>query len=148
MREESALSVLGWREWARLSALGGVMVVAKIDSGARSCALHVTWQRERQVAGQDTVEFALRDPGDGIEQVFQLPVVDRRGVTAASGQREWRTFVRTWLQLGDWRREVEIGLTNRHLLRHRMLIGRSALVGHWLIDPGRTFLLGDLGATA
>ncbi len=143
MRLTGELPVLGWREWATLPALGLDAIVAKIDTGARSCALHVEWQREQIEDGIAQVRFALRPTADGPIHEVCAPIVGRRTVADTGGGREARIFIRTPLRLGGWEHDVEIGLTHRHGLRHRMLIGRAALAGHWCVDPGRSFVLGS-----
>jgi len=136
------LPLLGWRERAALPELGLGGIVAKIDTGAYSCALDVAWRREEAHDGVAQVVFALRDEAGGAGRVLRAPIVDRREVTDASGDCARRVFIRTRLRLGDWERDVDLGLVDRQGLRHRMLIGRAALAGHWCVDPGRTFLLG------
>ena len=142
MRLSGELPLVGWREWATLPELGLGRIAAKIDTGARSCALHAEWQRELVVDGIALVAFALRESVDGPIRELRAPIAGRRVVSDTGGGRDVRVFIRSRLRLGDWEREVEIGLTNRHGLRHRMLIGRAALAGHWRVDPGSTFLLG------
>lgn len=148
MRLTGELPVTGWREWATLPALGLVRIAAKIDTGARSCALHVEWQRERVEKGIAQVAFALRESPEAPLRELCAPIAGRRTVADTGGGRESRIFIRSRLHLGGWEHEVDIGLTNRHGLRHRLLIGRAALAGHWCVDPGRTFLLGDGEASA
>lgn len=148
MRLTGELPVTGWREWATLPALGLVRIAAKIDTGARSCALHVEWQREVVVNGVAQVLFALQEDEAAPVRELCVPIVDRREVTDTGGKRATRVFIRSLLRLGQWQREVEIGLTDRGRLRHRMLVGRAALAGHWCVDPGSTFLLGQGEAQA
>lgn len=137
------LPLLGWRERAALPELGLSGIVAKIDTGAYSCALDVAWVREVDEDGVAHAVFAPRDEDGGEGRVLRAAISDRRGVTDASGDCATRIFIRTRLRLGDWQREVDLGLTHRRGLRHRMLIGRAALAGHWCVDPARAFLLGE-----
>ncbi len=142
MNLQESLPALGWREWVALPGLGIGMVLAKIDTGARSCALHVDGQHVFFEDGVEQVAFTLR-PSEGADVVAcRAPVIDRRLVTDSGGRQAERIFIRTWLQLGDWRREVEMNLADRRRLRHPMLVGRTALTGAWLVDPARAFVLG------
>lgn len=142
MNTQESLPALGWREWAGLPELGLHAVLAKIDTGARSSALHVDWQRCFFQGDVEHVAFALR-PGEGTEVVeCRAPVLDRRLVTDSGGRQTGRIFIRTLLRLGGWEREVDVNLADRRGLRHPMLIGRTALTGAWLVDPSRTFVLG------
>lgn len=143
MNLQESLPALGWREWASLPELGLGTVLAKIDTGARSCALHVDWQNVFFEGGAEQVAFAVR-PSEGVEVVeCRASVLDRRLVTDSGGRQTERIFIRTLLQLGDWRREVEMNLADRRGLRHPMLVGRTALADAWVVDPARAFLLGE-----
>lgn len=143
MSTHASFSVLGWREWVGLPALGLGAVLAKVDTGARSCALHVDGQQcFHDANGIEHVMFSLR-PGESSEVVqCRAPVLDRRLVTDSGGRRTERVFIRTLLQLGAWQREVEVNLADRRGLRHPMLVGRTALSGAWVVDPMSKFMLG------
>ena len=144
MNTQETLPALGWREWATLPELGLGAVLAKIDTGARSCALHVDWQRCFFEGDVEHVAFALRPHEDAVVVECRAPVLDRRLVTDSGGRQGERVFIHTLLRLGDWQREVEVNLADRRGLRHPMLVGRTALTAAWLVDPARTFVLGDL----
>lgn len=143
MNTQESLPALGWREWAALPGLGLHAVLAKIDTGARSCALHVDWQRCFFEDGVEQVAFALRPGEDAAVVECRAQVLDRRPVTDSGGRQTERVFIRTRLCLGDWWREVEVNLADRRGLRHPMLVGRAALAGAWLVDPARKFVLGE-----
>ena len=135
---------VGWEEWASLPGLGLPALKVKIDTGARSCALHVDWQRcffDGQ--GIEQVAFALRPGEDATTVECRAPILDRRLVTDSGGRQTQRVFIRTCLNLGGWQREVEVNLADRRGLRHPMLVGRTALLDAWLVDPARKFVLGE-----
>ena len=135
--------VLGWREWACLPDLGLAWVLAKIDTGARSCALHVDSQRCFHENGVERVEFSLH-PTTGSEEIRAVAdVLTRRAVTDSGGRVAERVFIRSRLRLGGQEREVDINLVARRRLRHPMLIGRAAIAGHWWVDPSASFLHGN-----
>ncbi len=142
MLTTDSLPLLGWSEWAMLPMLGPGRILAKIDTGARSCSLHVEWLDVFERDGIEQVVFGSPVGEHGALQECCLPVVDWRAVTSSSGIRSERLFVRTRLSLGTWEREVEINLVDRHRLRHPMLIGRAALAGAWHVDPAQRFALG------
>ena len=139
---DPSLPLLGWREWAALPDLGLEPMLAKVDTGARSCALHVDWQHCFIEAGVERVEFLLT-PMRALAPVRAVAkVLDRRPVTDSGGRTAERVFIRTRLRLGAWMREVEVNLADRRGLRHAMLIGRSAIAAQWCVDPARSFVLG------
>lgn len=124
---------VGWREWVTLPDLLRKPVRAKMDTGARSSALAATHIRLRN----DEVRFRAV----GQTQERRVPLFDERWITDAGGHRELRPVIRTTLQLGNYCTEVEVTLTARRGLRYRLLVGRSALAGHCLIDPQSSYLL-------
>jgi hypothetical protein len=137
--------VLGWREWAQLPGLGLAAVRAKIDTGARTCALHVDRQWRFTEGGAPWVGFRLSNDlhghGEaGLESV--APIFDEREVTDSGGHRTRRIFLRTPLRLAGVLREVEINLTDRQGMLFPMLVGRTAMARVFVVDPARSFLHG------
>lgn len=137
----SSRIVVGWREWAVLPALGLCAVRAKIDTGARSSALHVDAQWRFTEAGAPWVGFRLTPGGQGAVDAA-APVADEREVTDSGGHRTLRTFLRTSLRLAGVERDIEINLTDRRGMRFPMLLGRTAVAGVFTVDPARSFLHG------
>lgn len=138
-----SLIVLGWREWLALPDLGIAAIRAKVDTGARSSALHVDAMSEFERAGATWVRFALSpDPGNDRPALAEARVVDRRMVTDSGGHRTERVFIRTGLHLAGVVREIEINLTDRRNMLFPMLLGRTALEGRFLVDPARSFIHG------
>lgn len=139
----SSKIVLGWREVAALPVLGIAAVRAKIDTGARSSALHVDAQWRYVEAGQPWVGFRL-SPGVVGARVIEAsaPVFDERCVTDSGGHRTNRVFVRTMLSLAGSEREIEINLSDRRGMRFPMLLGRTAVAPLFTVDPARSFLHG------
>ena len=135
--------VLGWREWIVLPDLGLGAVRAKVDTGARTSALHVDAQWRYHEGGAPWVGFRLSPEGvHGPSLDAAAPVVDEREVTDSGGHRQPRVFLRTRLQLGGIEREIEINLCNRIGMRFPMLLGRTAMARTFAVDPARSFLHG------
>ncbi|MFC5570055.1 ATP-dependent zinc protease [Lysobacter yangpyeongensis] len=135
--------VLGWREWACLPRLGLPAVRCKIDSGARSSALHVDRYWRFIERGVPWVGFQLSNDGHGEALVQAVaPVFDERDVIDSGGHRTRRIFLRTTLQLAGVEREIEINLTDRQRMLFPMLLGRTAMSGRFTVDPGRSYLHG------
>jgi hypothetical protein len=136
--------VVGWREWVTLPELGGCVVKAKIDTGARTSAIHAFDIDEFERDGRWWASFELhpvqrrRTPAVRAE----APVVEHRRIRSSNGTTEDRPVVRTPVVLGGRRVEIDLTLTNRDEMGFRMLLGRSALRKRFLVDPAKSYLLG------
>ena len=131
--------VLGWREWVALPSFAIPRLRAKIDTGARTSALHVDAQWRFTEAGSPWVGFRLTPrPGrsGSVEAVAAL--LDERDVTDSGGRRTRRPFLRTTLSLAGVEREIDINLTDRRGMLFPMLLGRSALAGTFTVDPAQS----------
>ena len=140
---------VGWREWVALPALGLPAIKAKVDTGARTSALHAfDIAEERGEGGAALVGFSVHPlQRDGATAVrCRAPLVDRRTVTDSGGHREERWVIATTLALGGRSREVEVTLVDRTDMLFRMLVGRTSLVPDVLVNPARSFLLGRTSA--
>ena len=145
MVERGRLSkpVLGWREWLALPDLGIHAIRAKIDTGARSSALHVDTMETFQSDGSEWVRFSIATgPADAKPMLVESTVHDRRLVTDSGGHVSERIFLRTRLLLAGELYPVEINLTSRRNMLFPMLLGRTALARHFLVDPTRSFRAG------
>lgn len=113
---------------------------AKIDTGARSSALHVEHIRE---LGNGRVRFDVRlSRSQSDRRVTVEARVARRGlVRPSSGELAPRVFVAVKVRIGPVEREIELGLVDRGAMIFRMLIGRNALAHAFLVDPGRRYML-------
>jgi hypothetical protein len=143
-RFTSAPLILGWREWVGLPGLGLPVIKAKVDTGARTSALHAFEVTTETRGQQEIVCFSvhpLQHRGDLVVQC-EAPLVDRRIVSDSGGHREQRFVIAAELLLADQRWLVELTLTDRDTMRFRMLIGRTALAGRALVDPRRSFAAG------
>jgi hypothetical protein len=141
MTAKPAITV-GWREWVGLPEIGLPLLKAKIDTGARTSALHAfsveRFRRERV----DWVRFLVH-PLQGRNDLVvdcEAALLDQRLVTDSGGHREERPVIATPLSLGDALWPVEVTLTDRDSMRFRMLVGRTALTGRALVDVRRSFV--------
>jgi len=143
--ERAQQRVLGWREWVALPELGIETIRAKVDSGARSSALHVDRFETFAQEGVEWVRFVIhpRERGTGLVRKCEAPVLDRRPVTDSGGRTTERIFIRTELLLAGQRYPIEMNLADRRAMLFPMLLGRTALAGRFLVDPERSFLLGE-----
>ncbi len=144
LAESQPKKLIGWREWVRLPDLNVGRIKAKIDTGARTSVLHAFKVTPFTKDGASYVRFVvhpmqrLRKP----EITCVALVVDHRNVTDSGGRVELRYVIRTSLKLGKSCWPVEITLTNRDQMGFRMLIGRQALRGRYVVDTGRSFIAG------
>ena len=129
--------LVGWHERVALPDWGVSAIRAKIDTGARSSALHV----DNLVAtAGERVRFDLVVSESGRRRHIEAKVVRTAHVRSSSGHGATRFFVRTRVCLGTIEREVELSLVDRSEMRFPMLLGRTALSGV-LVDPTRTRVL-------
>ncbi len=137
-------STVGWREWVALPSLGIARIKAKLDTGARTSALHALRSDRYTERGAPHVRLHVQPrqrDGEGV-LVVETAIIDERTVTDSSGHRERRIVVASDVALGTERWSIELTITNRDTLRFRMLLGRSAMQGHLIIDPDRSYVLG------
>lgn len=128
---------LGWDEWLALPALGLPAIRAKIDTGAKTSALHARVIETFGPADRLQVRFRIQpNPDDTqLEVTCSAYVVDQRQVTSSNGQTELRYVIETEVEMGDRRWPIEITLTNRENMAYRMLLGRSAIAEDMRVDP-------------
>lgn len=138
---------IGWREWVGLPGLGGVRLRAKIDTGAKTSALHARGLRIVEREGRPVARFRLR-AGDGGAVAVEAEVIGRRRVRSSNGLAEERPVIRTAIVLGGRTWRVEVTLANRKDMTYAMLIGREALRGRAVIDPSASYLLERAGRSA
>lgn len=136
--------VLGWREWVSLPELGITWIKAKVDTGARTSALHAFELEPFQRAGKDWVRFSVHPLQGENDTVIQCesPVLERRDVTDSGGHLENRPVIETELLLGSFSKRIELTLTDRDTMRFKMLLGRTALRPNILVYPSQSFKLG------
>ena len=134
--------IAGWREWVALPDLHIKRIKAKIDTGARTSALHAEKITPFTKDGAAYVRFVvhpLQRKKKPARTCVAL-VIDHRRIMDSGGRPEERYVVRTTLAVGQSRWPVELSLTNRDQLGFRMLIGRQALRRRYVVDPARSFV--------
>ncbi len=136
--------VIGKEEWCALPDLNIPAIKAKIDSGARTSALHATNINVINVRGEKWVSFDVRplqkDRRTSISCKARL--VDQRAVKSSSGHTEKRPVIEANVRIGGVVQSIQLTLTNRDAMGYRMLLGREAMQGRMLIDPEQSFCQG------
>ncbi len=134
-------TVVGWREWVALPQAGVPWVKAKIDTGARSSAIHAFDLEVHDVDGAEWVRFSIHPWQRSDEDIaeLRLPVLDRREVRSSNGQTEERYAVALDVRLAGRTLTTVMTLSNRDEMGFRMLIGREALERGFLVDSARSY---------
>lgn len=137
--------VAGSEEWVSLPELKIPLIKVRVDSGAKTSAIHAVNIFPFQRNGESWVSFDIHPlQYDGKQVVHcEAQVVDRRIIKSSSGNRESRYVIRTPLKIGEEVWDIEITLANRDSMGYRMLLGREAMRGKILVDPDSSFLFGD-----
>lgn len=143
-----SLPTIGWREWVTLSQLGIGSLKAKIDTGARSSALHAFDIEKFMLEGKPMVAFSVHPAQRDSQRVLKVhaELVDERVVTNSGGQASERPVIITevgWLGVA-W--PIELTLVRRDLMGFRLLLGRQAVRHRFVVDPGGSYLGGRPGA--
>lgn len=133
---------LGWREWIGLPALGVAAMKAKIDTGAKTSAVHAFRIEEFYRNGELFVSFYLHPVQRKKKpEIFcEAQVSDKRLVRSSNGKEEARYVITTLLQIGNDSWPVEVTLTNRDQMGFRALVGRQALHRRFVVDPAKSFV--------
>jgi hypothetical protein len=134
-------TTIGWREWIRLPELGDSTVKAKVDTGARTSSLHAYDIEEFERDGERWARFSFHpvQRDEEIEVNAEARLVGQREVTPSSGQSELRYVVETEALIDGERVPIELTLSRRDAMGFRMLLGRRALRGRFVVDPKRSY---------
>ena len=136
--------IIGWKEVIGLPELGIPSLKVKVDTGARSSALHANIIDVRDVHGVSMVEFDLLNPDEKPESRHIIPVFGILAVKNTSGIVQDRYAIKTVMAMGGKQWPIHVTLADRTTMKYDMILGRMALRNrNLLINPRRSYLAGD-----
>jgi hypothetical protein len=138
--QKSQLISVGWREEVSLPIFKLNGVKAKIDTGAKTSALHADNIEIQLIKNKKVVKFLFISE-EGEQHVIKSPLIDERIVKSSNGEKTLRPVVKTIIKMGKEKYEIEVTLINRDMMGFKMLIGREALSGRFIINPAKFNLL-------
>ena len=144
--EQNNSFVIGWREWVSLPDLGIPAIKAKVDTGAKTSALHAFRIEEINKDGNPYVKFWLHPlrKNKDIELACEAPLKEKRIVKDSGGHEEERHVIESLLRVGDHNIIIELTLTSRDNMIFRMLLGRTAIInGKLTVNPSESYVTGQ-----
>jgi ribosomal protein S6--L-glutamate ligase len=138
--------IVGNEEWCALPDLGVPAIRARVDSGAKTSAIHAANIQRFEKDGQDWVRFEVLPLQKNSNVVIkkECPIHDVRRIKNTSGILEQRYVIRTTLSLGGVSWPIQVNLANRDAMGYRMLLGREAMLDRLLVDPAGSMHLRDV----
>lgn len=137
-----ANQIIGWRENVTLPKLNIPIIKAKIDTGARSSALHAFNIKELELNGSKIIQFQVhpRQRDNRTTVTAEAELLEYRKIRNSGGIAQLRPVIKTQIKLGEQIWAIELSLTDRDVMGFRMLLGRQAVCNKFLVDPGKSFL--------
>jgi hypothetical protein len=135
------LPVIGWREHLALPDLEISSIRAKVDTGAIVSSLRAWNIREVERDGKLYVRFTVNPTRNRATQKrVEAPLSDHRNITSSSGHKESQPIISTDVTMGERTFSVNLTLTRRAGMTFPMLLGREAVRGRFVVDPGRSYV--------
>ncbi|GMG85625.1 ATP-dependent zinc protease [Paralimibaculum aggregatum] len=145
-KKERRTTEIGWREYVSLPDIGIASMAAKIDTGARTSALHTADHELLELDGERWIEFSVPSRRPSLRTRVRL--LDERSIKNTSGIAEQRPVIRTTLILARRKWHIELSLADREEMKFDLILGRTAIRDHSIVvNPGRSFVLGHPGAS-
>jgi hypothetical protein len=135
--------VIGWREWIYLPTLTDTPMKAKVDTGARTSALHAFGLKVHQTIDGHVATFEVHPRQRSAKDAVEVTCAVRsfRDVRSSNGSKEKRPVIELPIRIGEFTWPIEVTLTSRDAMGFRMLLGRAAIRSRFVIDPGRSYVL-------
>ena len=151
MQNTKQKKIIGWKEWFNLECLGLPAIKGKIDTGAKTSALHAFNIENFYIEDVEYVKFDIHplQKNKKLERRCVARVIDRRMVSDSGGRKEKRFVIKSELAIDKTKISIEITLVNRDTMTFRMLLGRDAVKqAKMLVDPSRSFVQGRIKKSA
>lgn len=144
MAKRAKRETVGWREWVALPDLGIKAVKAKVDTGARTSALHAFDVKIVRRGGKRIVKFKVHPIQRNTKKTItaEAPLLEKRSIRSSTGHETLRPVILTPVTVAGQTYAIEVTLTNRDAMGFRMLLGRAAVRGRFVVDPGRSYVGG------
>ena len=140
--KKKVLDIIGWREYAQLPQLEVEAIKVKVDTGARTSSLHVSEIKIYKRKNKEFAHFTIhpRQKSSKPEIEAKAEVIEHRKVKSSNGISSVRPVILTKLKIGEHVKVIEVTLVNRDMMGFRMLLGREAVRGRFVVDPGRSYV--------
>ena len=150
MERIRATPSIGWREWLVLPTLKIASIKAKVDTGARTSSLHAFDVETIRRRGVEKVQFKIHPIQRSTRETIaaEAELIEHRLVRSSTGRQTLRPVIITSIDLMGRMWDIELTLINRDSMGFRMLLGREAIRGRFVVDPGRSFLAGKHAGTS
>jgi hypothetical protein len=136
--------VIGWQECIRLPELSAHDFAVKVDTGAKTTALHADDIEVFYKGDEKWVRFRSFDLTSATPSQCEFPVYTKRAITNTSGTPETRSIIRTPMVLGGRKWKIDVSLADRSTMRFPLILGRRALRGHNIVvHPAKSYLVSD-----
>ena len=145
MNKKNSKKIIGWKEWVSLECLGLPAIKGKIDTGAKTSALHAFNIENFYIEDVEYVKFEIHplQKNKSLARTCVARVIDQRMVSDSGGKKEKRFVIKSDISIGDAKLRIELTLTNRDSMAFRMLLGREAVKqAKMLVDVSKSFLQG------
>jgi len=140
-KAERPILIIGWMEYVDLPDLGLLNIKAKIDTGARTSALHATDIETFEKDEDEWVRFTTHAAGDGKDITIESPIHSSRSIKNTSGVWEERIIIRTKFRLAQRLWTIDLSLAERTNMTFGLIVGRTALKNHSIAVHTRRALL-------
>ena len=146
--KSNQLKIIGCEEWCSFPELDIPAIKARVDSGAKTSSIQASNVKLFLKDLEEWVKFEVNPLQDNrsISIQCQAKIADKRMVRSSSGIAEVRIVIKKNVKIGDDVFEIEMTLANRETMEYRMLLGREALVGRYIVNPSESFTQGGLSS--